>query len=298
MRVTPGQAPASFSLLSLNVPVLSRVILHCSGQCPSKLCLPVSGHPGTSPQLLSECPRSKVSWAHKEREARIRWSYRPAAHQVGQGGAQLLDGAVFPAIPFLQVLNLFIALLLNSFSADNLTAPEDDGEVNNLQVALARIQAFCRRTKQALRSLLSRPCLPPWPKTEPQLWMKPSISISKAENHIAADAAAMRSPGGLPALRDPKEEYGDFITNPNVWVSVPIAEGESDLDDLEDDGEQDAQSSWQEVSPKVQVRVLPGGQPHKAGRVRVTKDRREMMGHRLSSIRAGTALTEPLACQA
>lgn len=38
----------------------------------------------------------------------------------------------------LQVLNLFLALLLSSFSGDNLAAPEEEGE-NNLQVALNRI---------------------------------------------------------------------------------------------------------------------------------------------------------------
>uniref|UniRef100_A0A8D2DUL3 Sodium channel protein n=1 Tax=Sciurus vulgaris TaxID=55149 RepID=A0A8D2DUL3_SCIVU len=179
-----------------------------------------------------------------------------ACMEVSQKSICLILFLTVMVLGNLVVLNLFIALLLNSFSADNLTAPEDDGEVNNLQVALARIQVFSRRTKQALRSFFSRPCLLPWPKAEPQLWMKPSISISKAENHIAANAAAAGSPGGLPGLRDPREEHGDFITNPNVWVSVPIAEGESDLDDLEDDGEQDAQSSCQEVPPKVQQEQL------------------------------------------
>lgn len=38
----------------------------------------------------------------------------------------------------LQVLNLFLALLLSSFSGDNLAAPEEEGE-NNLQIALNRI---------------------------------------------------------------------------------------------------------------------------------------------------------------
>lgn len=38
----------------------------------------------------------------------------------------------------LQVLNLFLALLLSSFSGDNLATAEEEGE-NNLQVALNRI---------------------------------------------------------------------------------------------------------------------------------------------------------------
>lgn len=40
---------------------------------------------------------------------------------------------------FSQVLNLFLALLLSSFSGDNLSAGDDDGEMNNLQIAIGRI---------------------------------------------------------------------------------------------------------------------------------------------------------------
>ena len=40
-----------------------------------------------------------------------------------------------------EVLNLFLALLLSSFSADNLAATDDDGEPNNLQLAMVRIKA-------------------------------------------------------------------------------------------------------------------------------------------------------------
>uniref|UniRef100_A0A8C4YMZ0 Sodium channel protein n=1 Tax=Gopherus evgoodei TaxID=1825980 RepID=A0A8C4YMZ0_9SAUR len=49
----------------------------------------------------------------------------------------------------LVVLNLFIALLLNSFSADNFQAPEDDGEVNNLKIAFARIHRGLHLVKHA-----------------------------------------------------------------------------------------------------------------------------------------------------
>ncbi|XP_052042942.1 sodium channel protein type 10 subunit alpha isoform X4 [Apodemus sylvaticus] len=151
----------------------------------------------------------------------------------------------------LVVLNLFIALLLNSFSADNLTAPEDDGEVNNLQIALARIQVFGRQASQAIISYISSCCRFRWPKMDPQLGVKPPLASSKAENHIALDAVDT-AVGNLakPALGGPEENHRDFITDPNVWVSVPIAEGESDLDELEEDMEQASQSSWQEESPK------------------------------------------------
>lgn len=166
-----------------------------------------------------------------------------------------------PFHAFSQVLNLFIALLLNSFSADNLTAPEDDGEVNNLQLALARIQAFGHQASRAIVSYVSSHCRLRWPKMEPQLGVKPPLTSSKAENHVAADAvnATVGNPA-KPALSGSKENHGDFITDPNVWVSVPIAEGESDLEEIEEDVEQASQSSWQEESPKEQVRSLFRGQ--------------------------------------
>uniref|UniRef100_A0AAZ1WXZ8 Sodium channel protein n=1 Tax=Oreochromis aureus TaxID=47969 RepID=A0AAZ1WXZ8_OREAU len=46
----------------------------------------------------------------------------------------------------LVVLNLFLALLLSSFSGDNLAAPEDEGE-NNLQIAINRINRAVAWTK-------------------------------------------------------------------------------------------------------------------------------------------------------
>eukprot|EP00070_Physeter_catodon_P005004 XP_007110560.2 sodium channel protein type 10 subunit alpha isoform X1 [Physeter catodon] len=172
-----------------------------------------------------------------------------ACMEVGQKSICLILFLTVMVLGNLVVLNLFIALLLNSFSTDNLTAPEDDGEVNNLQVALARIQVLVRCTKKTLCSFLNWPFLLPRPKAEPQLVVKLPLSTSKAENHITADTAA-GSPGGLLTPRGPRDDHSDFITNPNIWVSVPIAEGESDLDDLEDDDEEDAQSTQKEVIPQ------------------------------------------------
>ncbi|XP_078288605.1 sodium channel protein type 10 subunit alpha isoform X2 [Panthera onca] len=191
-----------------------------------------------------------------------------ACMEVGQKSICLILFLTVMVLGNLVVLNLFIALLLNSFSADNLTAPDEDGEVNNLQMALARIQAFGHRTRKALCSFFSRPRLLPWPKAEPQLAVKLPLSSAKAENHIAPDVAT-GSPEGLPEPRGPRVNHSDFITNPSIWVSVPIAEGESDLDDLEEDGEEDgeevgeedgAQGSQQEVTPQEQE------QPQQVGR--------------------------------
>ncbi|KAJ8003466.1 hypothetical protein DPEC_G00148610, partial [Dallia pectoralis] len=54
----------------------------------------------------------------------------------------------------LVVLNLFLALLLSSFSADNLAATDDDSEMNNLQVAVGRIQRGVAWVKINVRQLL------------------------------------------------------------------------------------------------------------------------------------------------
>ncbi|XP_012311074.2 sodium channel protein type 10 subunit alpha isoform X3 [Aotus nancymaae] len=178
-----------------------------------------------------------------------------ACMEVGQKSICLVLFLTVMVLGNLVVLNLFIALLLNSFSADNLTASEDDGEVNNLQVALARIQVFGRQTKQALCNFFRRPCPLPQPKAEPELVVKLPLSSSKTENHIAANAARGSS-GRLPAPGGPRDEHSDVVANPTVWVSAPIAEGESDLDDLEEDGEEDARSSQQEVIPEGQQEPL------------------------------------------
>lgn len=60
----------------------------------------------------------------------------------------------------LQLLNLFLALLLSSFSSDNLSAPDDDGEMNNLHIAIHRITrglAWCRRQVPVCASLCKLP---------------------------------------------------------------------------------------------------------------------------------------------
>ncbi|XP_034448726.1 sodium channel protein type 4 subunit alpha B isoform X2 [Hippoglossus hippoglossus] len=49
----------------------------------------------------------------------------------------------------LVVLNLFLAMLLSSFSGDNLAAPEDEGE-NNLQIAINRINRAVSWTRSGI----------------------------------------------------------------------------------------------------------------------------------------------------
>uniref|UniRef100_A0A3Q3EBL2 Sodium channel protein n=1 Tax=Labrus bergylta TaxID=56723 RepID=A0A3Q3EBL2_9LABR len=56
----------------------------------------------------------------------------------------------------LVVLNLFLALLLSSFSSDNLSAPDEDGDLNNIQIAIARINAGVSWLATNISSLFNR----------------------------------------------------------------------------------------------------------------------------------------------
>ncbi|KAL7869922.1 hypothetical protein AOLI_G00139100 [Acnodon oligacanthus] len=59
--------------------------------------------------------------------------------EVAGAGMCLVVFMMVMVIGNLVVLNLFLALLLSSFSGDNLAAGDDDGEMNNLQIAIGRI---------------------------------------------------------------------------------------------------------------------------------------------------------------
>ncbi|XP_076212696.1 sodium channel protein type 4 subunit alpha [Aptenodytes patagonicus] len=131
----------------------------------------------------------------------------------------------------LVVLNLFLALLLSSFSADSLAASDDDGEMNNLQIAIGRITKGINFVKTAVLTLLRR------------LWKGKKVAPEEEQEHSKRDNSVLNH---MDAGQDPKSEYLDgitgkehffmdeldhmnFINNPNLTVQVPIASEESDL---------------------------------------------------------------------
>ena len=173
-------------------------------------------------------------------------------------GARLDEPDLLPP----QVLNLFLALLLSSFSADNLTAPDDDGEMNNLQLALARIQRglrflkrttwdFCcgllQRRPQKPAALAAHGQLPrcvatssspPPPPPEPE-----KAPPARKETRFEED----KRPGqGTPGDTEP--------------VCVPIAVAESDTDEQEEEEENslgtEEESSKQVSAPRPPVQHL------------------------------------------
>uniref|UniRef100_A0A8C3BAJ7 Sodium channel protein n=1 Tax=Cairina moschata TaxID=8855 RepID=A0A8C3BAJ7_CAIMO len=119
----------------------------------------------------------------------------------------------------LVVLNLFIALLLNSFSTDCLQTAEDDGELNNLRIAFARINKGFHLVK--------------------------SVTWDTCCGKLRHLKKAHRKKNKLTA-----QNPLDFITNPNVFVCVPIAEAENTSDGFEDD---DKLSTFTDIEHSKQV---------------------------------------------
>ncbi|XP_053914076.1 sodium channel protein type 5 subunit alpha-like [Cuculus canorus] len=134
----------------------------------------------------------------------------------------------------LVVLNLFIALLLNSFSTDCLQTAEDDRELNNLRIAFARIHKGFQIVKRVT-----------WETCCGKL-----RHIKKA--HRKKIKLTAQNPLGFKQeeIQNCKENYNnewvekngnkclgleDYITNPNVFVCVPIAEAENTSEGFEDD---------------------------------------------------------------
>nr|XP_060639342.1 sodium channel protein type 4 subunit alpha B-like [Anolis sagrei ordinatus] len=137
----------------------------------------------------------------------------------------------------LVVLNLFIALLLNSFSADNLTQlPEDDRETNNLKIACARIHRGLHGAKQWMLAF----CFKAFGYKKKAAQKKIKCDTEKNGLELTKDGLHSKekySNGGNEKIG---ERYSvnnildDYISNPSVFVSVPIAHGESDSDGSED----------------------------------------------------------------
>ncbi|XP_074841617.1 sodium channel protein type 5 subunit alpha-like [Carettochelys insculpta] len=137
----------------------------------------------------------------------------------------------------LVVLNLFIALLLNSFSADNLQAPEDDAEMNNLQIAFAQIRRGLQQMKHAAWDFCCGKLCYPKKATKKKIKLTTKNTCMKGGKE-PKNCKENHSKNGTDKNGD-KCSFGtfeDFITNHNTFVCVPIAEADSDSEDHEDDG--------------------------------------------------------------
>ncbi|KYO46981.1 hypothetical protein Y1Q_0014534 [Alligator mississippiensis] len=134
-----------------------------------------------------------------------------------------------------QVLNLFIALLLNSFSATNLQTAEDDSEMNNLRIAVARIRRAVYLVKYAM-----------WDCCCGKLWHAKKTFKKKMELTsqnmcvVTVDERKNCVENNRNHGTERNEDqcslsmFEDFITNPNVFICVPIAEAEKISEDFEE----------------------------------------------------------------
>uniref|UniRef100_A0A8C9RZL1 Sodium channel protein n=1 Tax=Scleropages formosus TaxID=113540 RepID=A0A8C9RZL1_SCLFO len=143
----------------------------------------------------------------------------------------------------LVVLNLFLALLLSSFSADNLAATDDDGEMNNLQISVIRIKKGIAWVKVKVRVLAATILKKTAPEEEKPLGDIYEKKVNCIANHTGVDinreteyqkngngtTSGIGSSVGKYMI---DEDRMSFIHNPNLTVRVPIAVGESDFENL------------------------------------------------------------------
>uniref|UniRef100_A0A6I8S535 Sodium channel protein n=1 Tax=Xenopus tropicalis TaxID=8364 RepID=A0A6I8S535_XENTR len=146
----------------------------------------------------------------------------------------------------LVVLNLFLALLLSSFSSDNLTATDDDNEMNNLQIAVGRIQRGIDYVKKTIRECIQKafvkkqkgldeikPLEELHNKRESCLFNHNAVEINKVLDYHKGDNGTTSGVGSsVEKYIIDENDYMSFIHNPSLTVTVPIAVGESDFENL------------------------------------------------------------------
>ncbi|XP_037986136.1 sodium channel protein type 5 subunit alpha-like isoform X4 [Motacilla alba alba] len=166
----------------------------------------------------------------------------------------------------LVVLNLFLALLLSSFSADNLSAPDEDGEMNNLQLAFARINRGLQYAKKAAWNFCCHVLRHPKTTAEKKAMMKLAAQNPGALNNCVNSHATAELGKDMENHKENRAEDGvnksgekhpaitddDFMTNPDLSICVPIAVGESDIE--EEDEEQSTFTEMEQQEKQLQLR--------------------------------------------
>ncbi|KAJ8370038.1 hypothetical protein SKAU_G00100660 [Synaphobranchus kaupii] len=143
----------------------------------------------------------------------------------------------------LVVLNLFLALLLSSFSADNLAATDDDGEMNNLQISVIRIKKGIAWTKIKVRLLAAtllkkkvtdevKPLDDMYDKKLNCIANHTGVDINRELDYQKNGNGTTSGIGSSVGKYMIDEDRMSFIHNPNLTVRVPIAVGESDFENL------------------------------------------------------------------
>ncbi|KAM6966795.1 sodium channel protein type 4 subunit alpha B [Tautogolabrus adspersus] len=151
----------------------------------------------------------------------------------------------------LVVLNLFLALLLSSFS--NLAAPEEEGE-NNLQIAINRINRAVAWTKTWIIEHI-------WlliGKRDHFVVISPAVCSEEDNNTTSKEVLALTyvpSDQSMSDVKAPNYKHGNLSSNYHNIASlrVPIAEAESDFetpDNDEDDEDEEEDDEEEEETEK------------------------------------------------
>ncbi|XP_019335958.1 sodium channel protein type 1 subunit alpha isoform X2 [Alligator mississippiensis] len=170
----------------------------------------------------------------------------------------------------LVVLNLFLALLLSSFSADNLAATDDDNEMNNLQIAVARMQKGVDYVKRKVHEFIQKSFVKKQKALEE---IKPLEDLNNKKNSCISNHMTAEISKDHDYLRDgngttsgigtgssvekyiiDESDYMSFINNPSLTVTVPIAVGESDFENLNtEEFSSEDQSDLEESKEKLNL---------------------------------------------
>ncbi|XP_062900562.1 sodium channel, voltage gated, type V-like, alpha b isoform X3 [Mobula hypostoma] len=149
----------------------------------------------------------------------------------------------------LVVLNLFLALLLSSFSADNLSSPDEDGEMNNIQMAVARIHRGIRFVRDAIVKFFQNLRKSSDPATEGKTMMElPAYAINHAGSEKMKEVEHRDGNGTAGRVGNNGTTVGnrseDLAAETRLTECVPIAVIEPELDTCEDE----EQSTFTEVA--------------------------------------------------
>uniref|UniRef100_A0A8C2E4U9 Sodium channel protein n=1 Tax=Cyprinus carpio TaxID=7962 RepID=A0A8C2E4U9_CYPCA len=199
--------------------------------------------------------------------------------EVAGQGMCLIVFMMVMVIGNLVVLNLFLALLLSSFSADNLAASDDDGEMNNLQISVIRIKKGIAWGKIKVRELVNiilrrkvtdeaKPLDDMYDRKLNCIANHTGLDISRDLDYQKNGNGTTSGIGSSVGKYMIDDDHMSFIHNPNLTICVPIAVGESDFENLNTEdfsSESEAEGSkevsifsclplvWQTYSPATPV---------------------------------------------
>lgn len=138
-------------------------------------------------------------------------------------------------------------MLLSSFSADNLAATDDDNEMNNLQIAVDRMHKGIAYIKRKIyefiqQSFVRKQKILDEIKPLDDLNNRKENCMSNHMTEIGKDLNYIKDVNGTTSgigtgssvekyIID-ESDYMSFINNPSLTVTVPIAVGESDFENL------------------------------------------------------------------